>query len=415
MKRKLSAMLGLLLLCGILCLSAEAAGTEAVLGTVSGNAGDTLQVSAELQGNPGLAGWCFVVEWDASVMELVDNGVWAGEAFSSGTLMSNPQEGGKLTVIWYDVKDSNADGTLFTLNFRASDGAAAGVYPITLICSAQDTINVEEEQVPVTVISGSVSLGGTTGSNDSADTTSSSLSRNRDNTLDSGAESLSDSSGAPAEENTEESSGPAGDTVEAGNALLNEAISETETVDSSLFSDVPRGHWAYDYIEHLVACGVVSGVGNHYFDPQGQVTRAQFVKMIACAVGADTTGRKTARFSDVSADAWYAPYIAWALDFEIVKGTSETEFSPDASITREQMAVIILRCAEKMNIQLPKAETGVVFWDEEEISLYAINAVIQMQDAGLISGYPDGSFCPQGTASRAEAAKVISIFIKTYL
>ncbi len=95
-----------------------------------------------------------------------------------------------------------------------------------------------------------------------------------------------------------------------------------------------------------------------------------------------------------------------------MKGADAAHFLPNAEITREQIAVILQRCAEKVSLSLPTGKCQSAFSDEGQISAYAKNAAAAIADAGLISGYPDGTFRPQGSASRAETAKLLVGFLE---
>lgn len=180
------------------------------------------------------------------------------------------------------------------------------------------------------------------------------------------------------------------------------------------FTDVPEGAWYHDYVYDLVYRGVVNGMTATTYEPEGKLTRAQFVKLLACSL-ADAETLKTYEgkhpFKD-SEGHWAETYIAWAKDKGIVEGVSATEFDPEAPITREQMATIFGRYALKQGIELPKdAAPAQSFPDADKISEYAREFVELMRIAGILNGYEDGTFRPQGNATRAEAAKLFSLFL----
>ena len=180
------------------------------------------------------------------------------------------------------------------------------------------------------------------------------------------------------------------------------------------FTDVPEGAWYHDYVYDLVYRGVVNGMTATTYEPEGKLTRAQFVKLLACSL-ADAETLKTYEgkhpFKD-SEGHWAEAYIAWAKDKGIVEGVSATEFDPEAPITREQMATIFGRYALKQGIELPKSDNAAgSFPDADKISEYAREFVELMRIAGILNGYEDGTFRPQGNATRAEAAKLFSLFL----
>ena len=172
------------------------------------------------------------------------------------------------------------------------------------------------------------------------------------------------------------------------------------------FTDVPESRWSYPYIKQLYDAGVVSGMTATTFDPAANMTRAQFVTMLAGLQGADVSAYRTGKFTDVPADAWYAPYVNWALANGIVSGTSAVTFSPDASITRQDMAVMLYQYTQRYDVALQQ-QTVTPFMDESSISAYALPAVQALHRAGVISGMPDGSFQPFGTATREQACVVL--------
>ena len=165
--------------------------------------------------------------------------------------------------------------------------------------------------------------------------------------------------------------------------------------------------WSYSYIRQLYEAGVIDGMTPTTFVPTGDVTRAQFVKMLARLQGADVSEYRSAGFEDVPADAWYAPYVNWAAANGIVYGISSTEFAPNADISRQDMAVMLDRYAQQFGIVLGTDNAAVTFTDEADIAAYALPAVQALQRAGVINGMPDGSFCPRGSATREQACAML--------
>ena len=172
------------------------------------------------------------------------------------------------------------------------------------------------------------------------------------------------------------------------------------------FTDVPADRWSYPYIKQLYDAGVVSGTSATTFEPTANVTRAQFVTMIAGLAGADVSGYASGPFDDVQAGSWYAPYVNWAAASGIVSGTSATTFEPAAEISRQDMAVMLYNYAQQAGVQLDQT-TVTPFTDEGSIAAYALPAVQALHSAGVISGMPDGSFQPQATTTREQACVVL--------
>lgn len=202
--------------------------------------------------------------------------------------------------------------------------------------------------------------------------------------------------------------------VETTPEAIRYAMALMRGIDVPEFTDVPKDAWYHDYVYDLVYRGVVNGMTATTYEPEGKLTRAQFVKLLACSL-ADAETLKTYEgkhpFKD-SEGHWAEAYIAWAKDKGIVEGVSATEFDPEAPITREQMATIFGRYALKQGIELPKSENAAgSFPDADKISEYAREFVELMRIAGILNGYEDGTFRPQGNATRAEAAKLFSLFL----
>ncbi|MCL1975850.1 MAG: S-layer homology domain-containing protein, partial [Firmicutes bacterium] len=181
------------------------------------------------------------------------------------------------------------------------------------------------------------------------------------------------------------------------------------------FPDI-HGHWGKSYIEFLAARHIVNGRTEDIFDPDGKITRAEFVKMLAETVDfLDMSSSVPAGFSDVPKSAWYAGYINWAAALGIVQGNTDGTFRPNNMINREQMAAMTERFIRSLKFNIKATEKAIDFTDQQQISSYAINAIRAMQQYAILAGNPDGSFKPQSPTSRSEAAKVITTLIEAIL
>jgi hypothetical protein len=192
--------------------------------------------------------------------------------------------------------------------------------------------------------------------------------------------------------------------------------------------DDTQGHWGERFIGFLASREIVIGCADGIFEPDGNVTRAEFVKMLSESVdgidiagytnSANTVGSASstsAGFSDIAGDAWYAGYVNWAARLEIVLGYTDGRFDPNGLITREQMAAITERFVKTKGYNLKVVQKTEEFTDYAEISPFAAGAARSMQQYGVMGGNPDGSFKPAGTATRAEAARVIRTYIEAAL
>ena len=137
-----------------------------------------------------------------------------------------------------------------------------------------------------------------------------------------------------------------------------------------------------------------------------------FVTALGRLAGINPDSYKTGKFTDVKADAYYAPYVNWAAQTGIVTGVTATAFAPDTNINREQMAVIMANYAKKLDYDLPQTLKAVTFADNAQISSWAKDAVKAMQQAGILAGKLNNRFDPKGTATRAEVATVLRRFVE---
>jgi len=177
------------------------------------------------------------------------------------------------------------------------------------------------------------------------------------------------------------------------------------------FTDI-HNHWAADNILFAASRGLLSGTSDTTFSPNTGMTRGMFVTALGRLAGINPDSYKTGKFTDVKADAYYAPYVNWAAQNGIVEGVTATTFAPDTNINREQMAVIMANYAKKLGYDLPKTLQAVTFADNAQISSWAKNAVRAMQQAGILAGKNGNKFDPKGTATRAEVATILRRFVE---
>lgn len=166
------------------------------------------------------------------------------------------------------------------------------------------------------------------------------------------------------------------------------------------------GHWADEYVLRLVSLGTVNGVGQNRFAPEAQVTRAEFAKMLVSAAG-KKPALTAPGYTDVNQiPEWALGYVQTATLFGWLKGDAAGTFRPNDPITREEIATVIARVTSG-----PEAGT-VDFTDAAEISDWAQGGVFEASRVGIITGYPDGSFRPKATATRAESSTMIWRLVK---
>ena len=177
------------------------------------------------------------------------------------------------------------------------------------------------------------------------------------------------------------------------------------------FTDI-TGHWAADNILFAASRGLLSGTSDTTFSPDTGMTRGMFMTALGRLAGINPDSYQTGKFTDVKADAYYAPYVNWAAQTGIVEGVTATTFAPDTNINREQMAVIMKNYAAKLGYDLPQTLKAVTFADNTQISSWAKDAVKSMQQAGILAGKNENKFDPKGTATRAEVATVLRQFVE---
>ena len=178
-----------------------------------------------------------------------------------------------------------------------------------------------------------------------------------------------------------------------------------------VFTDTAN-HWAKNEIEFVAARGLLTGTGNNLFSPDAAMTRGMFVTALGRLEGVNPASYTTRSFTDVKADAYYAAYVEWAAQKNIAGGTGEGLFSPDAPVTREQMAVILTNYAGQMGYSIPAPLAEATFTDSDKISAWAVKEVTAMQRAGIVKGKDGNRFDPQGNATRAEISVVLRRFVE---
>ncbi|MNE63906.1 Endoglucanase precursor [compost metagenome] len=151
---------------------------------------------------------------------------------------------------------------------------------------------------------------------------------------------------------------------------------------------------------------IVTGVSASEFNPGANVTRAEFTALLVRALGIEAGGQTT--FSDVQAHAWYAPYVAAAVSQGIVSGRSSALFAPNAAISREEMAAMVIRALEvKQGQKVSQSSSSAGFADAASISPWAAVYVNTAAGLGLVQGRDGNQFAPKANMTRAESAQVI--------
>ena len=204
------------------------------------------------------------------------------------------------------------------------------------------------------------------------------------------------------------------DTVTAEGTKLAPTVVPVKSAEK--FSDIKSGAWYEQYTDYVATYGLMNGMSATTFEPTSNLTRAMFVQILANLEGVDTTDKTAATiFEDVPAGKWYTPAVKWANENGIVDGIKATIFNPMGNIQRQQMCVMLVRYAKYKGITLKADVATAKFADDANIQDYAKDAVYACQAAGIVNGKTPTTFEPRANATRAEVAKIITVFHKDYV
>lgn len=171
------------------------------------------------------------------------------------------------------------------------------------------------------------------------------------------------------------------------------------------FTDVREGSWYYYAVEYARVNGFFSGTSATTFAPDGTMNRGMFVTVLGRMAGVDQSVYKgQSAFTDVAANSYCAPFVAWASKHGITAGVGDGKYDPNGLINREQMAVFFIRYFETFGISYDTgANITIVPADLDTVTPWARDAVLKLWKTGLLAG--DGvNFNPKGYTSRAQTA-----------
>lgn len=201
------------------------------------------------------------------------------------------------------------------------------------------------------------------------------------------------------------------DTMEVVVEASNETAAETEPAADPVFTDVSKNDWFHDAVAYVVNQGYFKGISDTEFGPYQSMSRAMFVTVLGRMSGVNADKYTNEKFTDVQSGSYYEGYVVWAAKNGIVQGTSDTTFSPDAPVTREQMAVFLYRYAQYLGMDTGLTGTAELtgFADADAVSDWATAAVVWAVRNGIING-TDKGLEPAATANRAQVAQIIYRF-----
>lgn len=209
---------------------------------------------------------------------------------------------------------------------------------------------------------------------------------------------------------------PGGSTTGGGVSISGGASSGgsqiTPSGSSLPFADLSASHWGYEAISSLYGQKIVSGTSETTFEPEREVTREEFVKMLVGTFGLFNVSAKNV-FTDVPDDHWSLKFVASACEKGLTLGREDGSFGIGEILTRQDMATLAARCAQIAGFSL-EDNADITFTDESAISAYALGSVYTLAKAGIINGVGGSMFSPYAGCTRAMAAKVCNELLKLY-
>lgn len=194
-----------------------------------------------------------------------------------------------------------------------------------------------------------------------------------------------------------------GEVAAEAEAVLGTATSSMpQGQPTSTFQDVSADDWFAQAVAYVSSEGLMSGESTNTFAPNASMTRGMLATVLYRLAGQPETTAQTT-FADVTAGAYYADAVAWAAEQSVIAGTSDTAFSPEQAITREQLAAMLYRYAGS-----PATEGSLsAYTDAAQVSAYAEDALCWCVENGILTGTSTDTLSPQATATRAEVAAVL--------
>ncbi|MBQ7500917.1 MAG: S-layer homology domain-containing protein [Clostridia bacterium] len=198
--------------------------------------------------------------------------------------------------------------------------------------------------------------------------------------------------------------------TECGETVITERFFEPKLWENP-YVDVADDSWYHDSVAYVSGNYYMTGTGDGVFSPDTKMTRAMFVLVLGKIADINTSKFRSSYFVDVKIGSWYAPYVQWAVENGIVSGVGDNRFAPDDMITREQLAVMMMKFAEKFKGDISYDDEALdKYADYGDISDYALTALKWAVSKGLISGMTEDTVGPQGIATRAQVSVIVMKF-----
>ena len=359
----------------------------------SGLPGQEVEISVSISGNPGIAMFNIIMEYDKMMITPVS--FESGNVITTGQIISNIMDPGQtapdsINIFWFNAFDLSADGELFTVKFLISN-EAAGSIPVSI--SLKEICNQYLDNLEYQINNSVITVTGRPTTEQTTDITEHST-----ETSPGGSESgsrIGSGSGSVREEPDTPVSGQG-----AGNAVTNEVM-----LSAVVFSDLGSYPWAASAINELAQKGIIKGIGATEFSPGGKIKRADFVILIMRIAG--LTVDFSDNFYDVPQGSYYYNDLGVAKAAGLAQGIGDNRFDPEGLITRQDMFVFAYRFLNKQGVP-GSVNTNILsnFKDKADIAGYAAEAAAALIQNELIVGYQN-NIDPLSYSSRAEAAVFI--------
>ncbi len=180
------------------------------------------------------------------------------------------------------------------------------------------------------------------------------------------------------------------------------------------FKDVAADAWYYDGVKFANQNELFNGTAADTFSPDAPMTRGMLVTVLWRLDG-KTAPKAASTFADVDAKAYYADAVAWAAENGVVNGIDKTHFAPENEVTREQIAAILFRYAEKKGVDTSKRANLNAFPDANKVSAYAKDALSWANANELVKGMAENGkdyLNPQSSATRAQVATILARYVQ---
>lgn len=208
-------------------------------------------------------------------------------------------------------------------------------------------------------------------------------------------------------------------TAKDGSGVSSSCAVTTSKEDGNPFYDVFSTKWYYPYVKSAYDAGLMGGTGSNaatgtiVFLPEKYMERSQFVQVLYSAEGKPDVTYAT-RFTDIPEGKWYTDAVLWAAENGITGGNPDGSFGRFENITREQLALMLMKYADLKGYNLSGEAELNGYADAEKVSSWALPAMKWAVHNGIISGTADGRLNPQGATTRAEGATMLVAFYEKF-